>query len=130
MMNPYEAAELAYKEHEGLGAHQLRAAITAALVTERKRTIAYWLCRMRQNIIWFGGWEEPNCGGWGFKREGVGWVSPTPVSVCKVFTHYGWGWHLRLPGTILVKSPEGIYFSPDGTSRSSTLWITKRPNYL
>jgi hypothetical protein len=129
-MDPYKAAEDAYKEHEGMGRHQLRAAVTAALVTDRKRTLAYWLCRMRQRVIWFGGWEEANCGGWSFRIAGGRWASPTPVSVFRVFTLYGWGWQVRLPWTILVRSPEGVYFSPDGTPSRATLWLTKRPEYL
>lgn len=130
-MDPYKAAEAAYKAHAGLGDHQIRAAITAALVAERKRTLAYWLCWLRQRVIWFGGWEEANCGGWRFRIDGGRWMSPTPVSVFRVFTHYGWGWQLRLPGTIFVYSRQsGAYFSPDGTPRSATLWVTKRPEYL
>lgn len=130
-MNPYEAAEAAHKAHEGMGEHhQLYAAITAALVADRKRSLAYWLCRLRQRVIWFGGWEEANCGGWRFRTDSGRWMSPTPVSVFRAFTHYGWGWQLRLPTTILVKSPQGVYCSPDGTPRRSTLWLTKRPEYL
>ena len=129
-MDPYKAAEAAYKAHDGMGEYQMRAAVTAALVADRKRTLAYWLCRLRQRVIWIGGWEEANCGGWRFRMDSGRWMSPTPVSVFRVFTHYGWGWQLRLPTTILVKSPEGVYCSPDGTPRASTLWLTKRPEYL
>jgi hypothetical protein len=129
-MDPYKAAEAAYKAHEGMGDHQVRAAVTAALVAERKRTLAYWLCRLRQRVIWFGGWEEANCGGWCFRR-GKRWMSPAPVSVLRVFTHFGWGWQLRLPGTFLVRSKcSGVYISPDGTPRSATLWVTKKPEHV
>jgi hypothetical protein len=130
MMDPYKAAQAAYKAHDGMGEHQVRAAVTAALVADRKRTLAYWLCRMRQRVIWFGGWEEPNCGGWRFRMDCGTWTSPTPVSVFRVFTHYGWGWSLRLPRTILTRSNDGVYFSPDGTPSRATLWVTKRPDYL
>ena len=128
-MDPYKAAEVAYKEHGGEMSHPLRAAITAALVADRKRTLAYWLCRARQRVIWFGGWEEANCGGWGFRSASGRLMSPTPVSVLRVFTHYGWGWSLHLPNTILTRGPDGVYFSPDGTPRSATLWVTKRPEW-
>lgn len=124
MSDPYEAAEAAYRESEDVGTYRLRAAITAALVAERKRSIAYWLCRARQRVIWFGGWEEANCGGWRFRaRSSKRWMGPTPVSVLRVFTYYGWGWQLRIPGTILVKSPNGLYLSPDGTPGSATRWF-------
>ena len=129
-MDPYKAAEAAYEAHDGMGKHQMRAAVTAALVADRKRTIGYWLCRLRQRVIWFGGWEEANCGGWRFRMDSGRWISPTPVSVFRVFTHYGWGWQVRLPGTILVRSRDGVYFSPNGTPRGATLWFTKRPDCL
>jgi len=127
-MDPYDAAAAAFKAHAGMGDHQLRAAITAALVSDRKRTLAYWLCRWRQRVIWFGGWEEPNCGGWSFRRRGR-WAEPTPISICRVFTYYGWGWQLRLPTTILVHSPTGTYCSPDGTPQAATRWLSKRPDW-
>ena len=127
---PYKAAEAAYKAHDGLGKEQVRAAITAALVADRKRTLAYWLCRMRQRVIWVGGWEDANCGGWGFRTDSGHWMSPTPVTLFSVFTHYGWGWQIRLFGTFLVRSPEGVYVSPNGTPRQATMWLTKRPAHL
>ncbi len=130
-VDPYEAAAAAYKANAGMGEHQIQAAVTAALVADRKRHLFYWLRRLRQRVIWFGGWEEPNCGGWQFLSRYSGRLtSPTPVTVLRTFTYYGWGWELRLPGTILVRSRDGVYFSPDGTPRSSTLWLTKRPDYL
>ena len=128
-MDPYKAAEDAYEQNKGLGRHQMRAAITAALVAERKRTIGYWLRRARQLVIWFGGWEKANCGGWDMLTNDGRLRSPTPVSVMRVYTHYGWGWQFRLFATILVKSPDGVYFSPDGTPNKATRWM-KRPKFF
>ena len=124
MRDPYEAAEAAHAEAPP--AYALRAAITAALIAERKRTIAYWLCRARHRLIWFGGWERVNCGGWQLRRWGR-WLDPYPLSILGRLTFYGWGLQCRLPGTIFVWSWHGArraYFSPDGTPRSATRWIT------
>lgn len=107
--------------------HRLRFAVNAAIITERRSTLAYWLCRWRQKLIWFGGWERPNCGGWDLRKvSGPGIQSPAPVTVCSALTIYGRGWwHLKLPGTILVWSNRsgGVYLSPDGTPRSATRWL-------
>lgn len=108
---------------------RLRLAVNAAIITERRRTVAYWLCRWRQKLIWFGGWELPNCGGFDLRKiGGRGIQSPTPVSVASCLTIYGGGWwNLKLPGTILVWSKgNGVYLSPDGTPRSATRWLIGR----
>ncbi|HNB43156.1 MAG TPA: hypothetical protein PLL72_03075 [Burkholderiaceae bacterium] len=72
---------------------RLRLAVNAAIIAERHRTLAYWLCRWRQKLIWFGGWELPNCGGFEFRRHGR-WADPTPVKVARCFTHFGRWWQL------------------------------------
>lgn len=129
---PYEAAEAAHAAAEAeLGKespHALRAAITAALVADRARSIGYHLCRLRQRwLLWVGGWEEPNCGGWRLRSD-HGWREPSPVTVLRAFTYYGWGMQLRLPGTILVwcwRGDRGIYLSPNGTPGQATRWLRK-----
>lgn len=103
---------------------RIRFAVNAAIIAERRGTLAYWLCRWRQKLIWFGGWEGPNCGGfslWPYGRI----ASPAPVTVASVFTYFGWGWQLKLPWTIMVYSRPhgGLYLSPDGTPRSATCWL-------
>ncbi len=81
-----------------------------------------WLRRMRHNIIWIGGWEVGN--GWSL-RASWGWRSPTPVTICRFLTFYGWGLDCRLPWTILVwawRGERGIYLSRDGTPGRAT-WL-------
>ena len=130
-VDPYAVAEFAFNEpgKEGTSLdYRLRCAVTAALIAERRGTLAYWLCRLRQRVIWFGGWERPNCGGFEIRRGGK-IADVTPITIAKCFTHYRWGWDLKLPGTILVWSPRsgGLYLSPDGTPRSATRWIIGKP---
>lgn len=136
MTDPYKAAEAAHAQAVAeLGKdspHVLRAAVTAALVAERERTLAYWLCRFRHRwLLWIGGWEEPNCGG--FKLRGdYGWRSPTPVTVLRFLTFYGWGLDCRLPWTILVwswRGERGVYLSRDGTPGGATFWF-RRPRWM
>ena len=107
---------------------RLRQAVNAALIADRKRTLAYWLCRWRQALIWFGGWELSNCGGFEIRRHGR-LADPTPVTVASCFTCFGRWWQLKLPGTYLVWSPMsgGLYLSPDGTPRSATRWLIGKP---
>lgn len=103
---------------------RLRLAVNAAIIAERRSTLAYWLCRWRQKLIWFGGWEESNCGGWSFKTDGCRWMAPFPLTVASALTLFGDWWQLKLPGTILVWSiGNGVYLSPDGTPRSATRWL-------
>lgn len=125
--DPYAVAAFHFFDDPGAPLRpedRLRFAVNAAIITDRRSTLAYWLCRWRQKLIWFGGWERPNCGGFDLWRYGK-LASPAPLTVASVFTHYGWGWQLRLPGTILVRSkPSGcLYLSPDGTPRSATRWL-------
>ena len=130
MTDPYKAAEAAHahavRESGKTDAHALRSAITAALVADRKRSIGYWITRFRQRwLLWVGGWEEPNCGGWSLRWE-YGWRNPAPVTVLRILTYYGWGLDLRLPWTILVwswRGDRGIYLSKDGTPGSATFWF-------
>lgn len=103
---------------------RLRLAVNAAILSERQRTLAYRLCRWRQKLIWFGGWERPNCGGFDWRKSSGGIQSPTPVTVANCLTLFGDWWHLKLPWTILVWSRDnGVYLSPDGTPRSATRWL-------
>ncbi len=130
MTDPYEAAEAAHahavREYGAADKHALRSAVTAALVADRKRSLGYWITRFRQRwLLWVGGWEEPNCGGWKLRGD-YGWRDPAPVMVLRAFTYYGWGAQLQLPWTILVWSwhgDRGIYLSPDGTPGSATRWL-------
>lgn len=84
------------------------------------KKLAYKLCRLRQKLIWIGGWEKANCGGWHFD------LGPTPITILSCLTIYGWGWQLRLPGTWLVWSKHsGAYLSPTGTPNKATRWFRK-----
>lgn len=130
MTDPYKAAEAAHADAIfDLGQdnkHALRAAVTAALIADRKRSLGYWITRFRQRwLLWVGGWEEPNCGGWRIRRD-YGMASPTPVTVLHFLTFYGWGLDCRLPWTILVwswRGDRGIYLSKDGTPGSASRWL-------
>lgn len=130
MTDPYKAATLAYAEavrqYGKADDHALRTAITAALVADRKRSIGYWITRFRQRwLLWVGGWEEPNCGGWRIRRD-YGIASPAPITVCRFLTFYGWGLDCRLPWTIIVwswRGDRGIYLSKDGTPGMATRWF-------
>lgn len=104
---------------------RLRFAVNAAILAERSETLAYRLCRLRQKLIWFGGWEFPNCGGFDIRRSDGRLADPTPLTVASCFTHFGRWWQLKLPWTILVWSPMsgGLYLSQDGTPRSATRWL-------
>jgi hypothetical protein len=132
MNDPYKAAERAYAHAVAeLGKdspHALRSAITAALVAERKGTLTYWWRRFRHAwLLWVGGWEEPNCGGWKLRDE-YGWRSPAPTMILRAFTYYGWGCQVKVLGTILVwswRGDRGIYASPDGTPSKATWWLRK-----
>lgn len=110
----------------------LRTAVYRAIVNERQHTVAYKICRLRHKLIWFGGWERANCGGWRFRLEPGHWLDPFPLTICSALTLYGRWWQLRLPGTIFVwaRNQEGVYMSPDGTPRSATRWFGKRPRWL
>lgn len=130
MSDPYKAAEAAYTLAAAeLGAnspHAIRSAVTAALIAERSGTLGYWIRGARQRVIWFGGWEEANGGGWRFRLDGGGWTDPFPLSVLRVLTFYGWGMQCRLPGTYFVwswRGDRGMYFSPDGTPDNATCWL-------
>jgi hypothetical protein len=137
MTDPYEAGMKAYaalaEEYGHASDPALRGALTAALIAERKRTFSYQLCRLRQKVIWFGGWERANCGGWRFRLEPGLWMDPFPLSLFGCITFYGWGLQVRLPHTFFVwtwRGDRGMYVSPDGTPNKATRWITRRPRWL
>jgi hypothetical protein len=75
--------------------------------------------RVRQWVIWIGGWEKANGKGWQFlidygNKKSL--MSPTPISLFgHRITCYGWGWQIRIRrGCYLVSSKSGVYVSSDG----------------
>jgi hypothetical protein len=60
---------------------------------------------------------------WFYRKLG----NPHPISICWVLCIYSWGWDLYLPKYTLVKSPEGMYLSPDATPNAAVLWIYHTP---
>lgn len=87
------------------------------------------LRRMRQAVLWVGGWEWPDLcraefgkPAWEPWRDGR-WVDPTPVTLLRRLTFFGkgssgWWGQLRAAGTILVfgTAPSfWAYVSPNGT---------------
>ncbi len=91
--------------------------------------------RLRVWLIWFGGWERANSTGWSFRWDFNGKLkSPTPLSLFgHRFTHYGWGWNLRLGGRWLVwcHARHGqraqAYLSDNGTPNRATAWLLNPP---
>lgn len=91
-----------------------------------------WYCdersrweRLRQWLIWVGGWELVNGKGWRFtipcakpgKPNHRLFMRPTPVSIFgHRFTWFDWGWDLKLPGRwYMVWSREhGWFVSKNG----------------
>lgn len=81
--------------------------------------------KMRQQLIWFGGWELANQGGWRFRLPyGFGnekWLrmSPTPISFWfNRLVIYGGFLDFKIGrGWLMIKwRPEfRMYWSPDGT---------------
>jgi hypothetical protein len=131
--DPYELAAAMYNSpggdfpsHHG---YRLRAAVNAALIADRRRRPWYWLRLARQKLLWVGGWEEPNCGGWRPTWE-YGLKSPFPVTVLSSLTLFGGWWQCRIFGTYLTWSHGKVYLSPDGTPRSATRWFSKKPEFL
>jgi hypothetical protein len=76
--------------------------------------------RVRQWVIWVGGWEKANGKGWQFtidygNRKGL--MNPTPISLFgHAITFYGWGWQIHLwKMGYFVCTKSGMYISSDGT---------------
>lgn len=115
---------------------------------ERDWSIAH---RIRHWVIWIGGWEKANGEGWHILRKNPhpllypGWrghiQSPTPWSLFgHRFTHYGWGWNLRIGRDYLtyVKrqrycdgrtlTTHRLYLSPDGTPGQAHVWLLGWPH--
>ena len=93
-------------------------------VVVKEGTWRQYLCRLRRRIIWIGGWEKANCEGWRLRLDNGHWMHPTPWSLFRRLTFYGWGWDLQLREGVLVKSREGLYISPNGTPQHhGTRWI-------
>lgn len=123
--DPYEAGFAAFHASELPDQYRLREAITAALLADRKRRLSFHLCRWRQSyLLWVGGWERANCGGWELRTKEGKLRDPLPVTVAGRLNLFGWGWNLKAFGTILVYSHcSGLYVSPDGTPGSATRWL-------
>lgn len=76
--------------------------------------------RVRQWLIWIGGWEKANGQGWAFTIDygnKTALVAPTPISLFgHAITFFSWGWQVRFwKRCYLVCSDSGIYVSSDGT---------------
>jgi hypothetical protein len=78
--------------------------------------------RVRQWIIWVGGWELANGKGWRFSvKTPYGdkiRMGPTPVSLFgHRITFYGWGWDIKIPryGWLVWSRESGLYVSSNGT---------------
>jgi hypothetical protein len=77
--------------------------------------------RVRQWVMWIGGWEKPNGKGWKFtidlgKKKRL--MNPSPISFFGHFIiFYSWGGHIRFKrGCYFVWSKtSGMYVSSDGT---------------
>jgi hypothetical protein len=88
------------------------------------RLDASLLRRASRWLIWIGGWELANFGGWRIRG------APSPVSILgHRVTWFSWGFQVRLRGGYLVWSRrEGtLYFSPSGTPDGATVWIKGTP---
>jgi hypothetical protein len=81
--------------------------------------------RLRQWVVWFGGWERPNGGGWSFRG------GPTPVSLFgHRLTLHGHWFDVRTPAGYLVVDvrERTAYVSPNGTPRHAHTWIRGAPH--
>lgn len=92
------------------------------------------LRRVRKWFAWSGGWEAHSpkrawsgVGGrqWTL-RERLGMLTPISLLGHRI-TFYGWGWQLRFRAGSLTKAKKLLYFSPDGTSSSATIWFRGAP---
>jgi hypothetical protein len=85
-------------------------------------------------VAWFGGWEAHSPKReWSLRRRSLrerlkpGMITPVSLFGHRI-TFFGWGWQLRLRGGYLVRGSEGrVYFSPDGTPHSATIWFKGAP---
>lgn len=87
-------------------------------------------------VAWFGGWEAHSpkrpwvgmAGRTWTLRERLGMLTPVSLFGHRI-TFYGWGWQVRLRGGSLVFSKQegSVYFSPDGTPSSATIWFKGAP---
>lgn len=93
---------------------------------------------IRHWLVWVGGWEKANGEGWELTRSYLGkrrLADPTPISLFgHRFTHYGWGWNLRVAGGYLVCVRDGgpgrpgrMYVSANGTPDRATTWFYGEP---
>ena len=88
--------------------------------------------RVRQWVIWIGGWERANGAGWQFsikhpyRRVGRIWMGPTPVSLLghrvTFFSHW-FDFRIR-SGVVVVNFRERhAYVSRDGTPNRAHHWL-------
>jgi hypothetical protein len=89
------------------------------------RRIARWL-------LWPGGWETFRT--WPLRQR----LRPHYWTPFSMFGHrvtcFGWGWQWRVKGGYWVlaglnhpERPVHIYWSPDGTPSSATVWLRRPP---
>lgn len=94
--------------------------------------------RLRNWVVWFGGWEKANGAGWKLRRDWPlrGFYGPTPVAILgHRVTFFGQWMDIRLRRTYLVirfrKSYSGgpyAYLSDDGTSSRAHHWLFGAPH--
>src|SRR5947209_14465728 len=84
-------------------------------------------------LVWPGGWMRTDVAGqrrrFAFRRR-----DPTPLSLFgHRFTHFSWGWQLRVGHGWLVwsnyrrREPRKVYWSRDGTPGNATVWFEGAP---
>lgn len=93
--------------------------------------------RVRNWLIWFGGWEKADGAGWKIRRDSPrgGIYGPRPVSILgHRVTFFGSWFDVRLPHTILVVRLRAgydggpyAYLSRDGTSSRAHHWLFGAP---
>jgi len=88
-------------------------------------------------VAWFGGWQAHSPKrAWSLRRRTLGErLAPGMLTPVSLFGHritfFGWGWQVRLRGGYLVRGQEGgLYFSPDGTPSSATIWFKGAPAHV
>jgi hypothetical protein len=87
--------------------------------------------RLRQWVIWLGGWELANGGGWRLRTSGGKVADPFPVSVLgHRLTVYGhWLSAVTPRGYVVVNVRERhAYVSTNGTPRGAHTWIWGAPH--
>lgn len=97
------------------------------------------LKRIRQWLIWIGGWERVNSKGWRvfYKNSSGKWKlnDPTPFSLLgSWFTCYGWGLNIKLLSGYLVvtwgRHGKKCYISPNGTPSQAHTWYWGTPKEI